>query len=235
MIYIKTLVLAVVSAAVMFALSKLMGNKQISQLNMFDYITGITIGSIASEMSVAADSDHLVPLIAMVVYGLLAFIISRLTERSIKARKLLSGKPLVLFDRRVIYKDNMKKARIDMSDLLTMCRIAGYPNLDGVETVVFEINGAVSVLPKSADRPLTPKDMGLCGKEERYPATVLMDGAVIEENLRDAGLSREWLLSELSKKGFSELSKVMLATVDDSGELSAFACDAEKADKDIFE
>lgn len=151
MIYVRTVLVSIASAVVLFILTKLMGNKQISQINMFDYVTGITIGSIAAEMAVT-DEDIAVPLIAMAVYALLAVFISTATRLSVKCRKILSGRPLVLFDRGVVYKDNMKKARLDMSDFLTMCRVAGYHDLTEIETAVLEYTGALSVLPKSQVR-----------------------------------------------------------------------------------
>lgn len=88
-----TILATVGSIIVMFAISKLLGNKQISQLTLFDYINGITIGSIASEMAVSQEMDELiVPVIAMVLYGLTGFLLSVLTMKSIHCRHFLSGK-----------------------------------------------------------------------------------------------------------------------------------------------
>lgn len=95
-----TILATVGSIIVMFAISKLLGNKQISQLTLFDYINGITIGSIASEMAVSQEMDELiVPVIAMVLYGLTGFLLSVLTMKSIHCRHFLSGKPILLIEK----------------------------------------------------------------------------------------------------------------------------------------
>ena len=234
MIYVRTVLVSIASAVVLFILTKLMGNKQISQINMFDYVTGITIGSIAAEMAVT-DEDIAVPLIAMAVYALLAVFISTATRLSVKCRKILSGRPLVLFDRGVVYKDNRKKARLDMSDFLTMCRVAGYHDLTEIETAVLEYTGALSVLPKSQVRPATPADLQVPVQEVRYAASVVMDGRILERNLTDAGYSRPWLMSELDKAGYQDIKKVMLATVDDTGRLNVYRSSMDKKEEDIFE
>ena len=95
---LKVIILSIVSEIVLFILAKLMGNKEISQLSMFDYVIGITIGSIAAEMATALESDYLQPLVAMVVYAIVAIIISLLCEKSFKARRFIYGNSLVLME-----------------------------------------------------------------------------------------------------------------------------------------
>ena len=144
--YLKIVVFSVVSVVVLFILTKLMGNKQISQLNMFDYIVGITIGSIAAEMATELEGDPLHFIIAMSVYAFLALGISLITAKSLRARRFFSGKPMVIFDNGTIYRENLKKARMDVSDFLTYARLAGYSNLAQVKTAVLEYNGSVSFI-----------------------------------------------------------------------------------------
>ena len=113
-----TILATVGSIIVMFAISKLLGNKQISQLTLFDYINGITIGSIASEMAVSQEMDELiVPVIAMVLYGLTGFLLSVLTMKSIHCRHFLSGKPILLIEKGKIYPENLRLFR-HLKDIL---------------------------------------------------------------------------------------------------------------------
>ena len=86
---LKVIILSIVSEIVLFILAKLMGNKEISQLSMFDYVIGITIGSIAAEMATALESDYMPPLVAMIVYALVAIAISLICEKSLKARRFI--------------------------------------------------------------------------------------------------------------------------------------------------
>ena len=93
-----------------------------SQLSMFDYIIGITIGSIAAEMSTALENDFMQPLVAMAVYAVVSIIISLLSYKSMKIRRLVSGNSLILLDNGEIYRDNLKKAKLDINEFLMQCR-----------------------------------------------------------------------------------------------------------------
>ena len=93
-----------------------------SQLSMFDYIIGITIGSIAAEMSTALESDFMQPVVAMAVYASVSIIISVLSYKSIKVRRIVSGNSLILLDNGELYRDNLKKAKLDLNEFLMQCR-----------------------------------------------------------------------------------------------------------------
>ena len=107
-----TALTSIVSIVVLFLLTKMMGTKQVSQMTMFDYAVGITIGSVAAELATELERP-VEPLTALVIYGLAALGISLLTNRSVKARALVTGKPLVLLENGVIYRENLKKARLE--------------------------------------------------------------------------------------------------------------------------
>ena len=150
MIIIKTVLTALSSIIIMFLISKLLGNKQISELNMFDYINGITIGSIASEMAVADNWENVwVAGIAMTIYGLTGFLLSIFTIKSIKARRFFAGTPLLLIEDGKIYPENIKTAKLDTGDLLTRARNAGYFDISQISYAILENNGKISFLPKA--------------------------------------------------------------------------------------
>ncbi len=219
---ILTVVLtSVVSLAVLFALCKLMGNKQISQLSMFDYIIGISIGSIAAEMATELEAP-LYPLAAMVLYALAAFGISILTSRSLTARKLFTGKPILLMDAGVIYRENMRKARFDLSDFLTLCRINGYFNVNDIQTAILEENGTVSILPKAETRPLTPRDVEKYPTQEHVCTNVILDGIPLYRSLTAMGRDENWLNKQLASCGYGNAREVYLATLDSEGKFSAY-------------
>ena len=122
---LKTAWISFLSIIVLFLLTKLMGNKQLSQLSMFDYIIGISIGSIAAECSFEDEHPERM-IVAMIIYALSAYAVSIITGKSTYFRKVLIGRPLILFHNGKLYRDNFKKARIDISDFLTHCRNQGY-------------------------------------------------------------------------------------------------------------
>ena len=119
---LKIVALSLGSVIFLFILTKLMGNKEMSQLSMFDYIIGITIGSIAAEMSTALENDFMQPVVAMAVYAVVSIIISVLSYKSLKIRRIISGNSLILLDNWEVYRDNLKKAKLDLNEFLMQCR-----------------------------------------------------------------------------------------------------------------
>jgi uncharacterized membrane protein YcaP (DUF421 family) len=212
------------SLAMLFLLTKLMGNKQVSQLTMLDYIIGISIGSIAAEMATDLETPtH--SLTAMITYGVIAAGVSLVSQRSLKARKIMSGKPLILLDNGKIYRKNMKKGRIDLSEFLMQCRSQGYFDISLIQTAVMEFNGNISILPLSTDRPVTPADIELSPQQEKLTTAVIMDGHVDEKNLKITGNNEIWLTKQLHEQGYNNPSEVFLAMCDSNNKLTIFAMD----------
>jgi uncharacterized membrane protein YcaP (DUF421 family) len=214
------------SILVLFLLAKLMGNKQVSQMNLFDYIVGITIGSIAGEMAFSGEVPvrHLV---ALVVYGLAAALISLFSSKSVRGRAAITGKPLVLLENGVIYRENLKKARLDLNEFLTYCRIGGWFDLNQLHTAVLEHNGAVSFLPKETDRPATPLDLDLTPRQSQVQIPLVMDGQLLRENMEKAGKAETWVHRKLTDQGYQDASKVLLALWDGEEKLTVFPMDTK--------
>ncbi len=231
---LQVLITSAVSLAVLFLLTKLMGNKQVSQLSMFDYIIGISIGSIAAEMATELENPEN-PLAAMIVYGVIAFLVSVISQRSVKVRKVMSGRPLVIMDNGIIYRENLKKARIDLSDFLTQCRTSGYFDLNQIQTAVMEYNGAISFLPVSKYRPATPSDMDIQPEQEYLQITVIMDGHINKSNLKLSGNNEVWLTKQLHLQGYNNPSDVLLALCDNNNKLTVFPMDVKSDPADHYE
>ena len=151
--------LSVFSLVVLFLLTKLIGYRQMSEMSMFDYISGITIGSIAAEMATAPDSSFLEPLTAMIVYGLLTAFLAFITGKNMKIRHFISGSPYILFNDGHLYEGNFKKGHIDLSEFLVQCRLNGFFDLKELQTAILEENGRISFLAKSEHRPVLLKNM----------------------------------------------------------------------------
>ena len=211
----------VLSLVVLFLLTKLMGARQVSQMTMFDYVEGITIGSVAAELATDLDTP-LNSLTALVIYGLAAVGISLWTNRSLKARRILTGKPLVLLEDGVIYRDHLKKARLDLNEFLTFCRIGGWFDLNQLQTAILEHNGIVSILPKETNRPATPADLGQTPKRTVPQTPFVMDGQLLTGNIRQAGKEESWVHRALLRQGYKEETEVLLALWDGGEGLTVF-------------
>ena len=209
------------SLVVLFLLTKLMGAKQVSQMTMFDYVEGITIGSVAAELATNLDAP-LNSLTALVLYGLAAVGISSWTSHSLTARRVLTGKPLVLLEDGVLYRDNLKKAKLDINEFLTFCRIVGWFDLNQLQTAILEHNGVVSFLPKETDRPATPSDLGQTPKKTVVQTPFIMDGRLLTGNIRQAGKEESWVHRALLRQGYREERDVLLALWDGGEKLTVF-------------
>lgn len=205
-----------------------------SQLNMFDYINGITIGSIAAEMATNIEEFEK-PLTAMIIYGIFGFSLSILGCKSIKFRKFLDGTPIVLYNNGKLYNRNLFKAKIDLNSFLFQCRSSGYFNLADLQTIIMEPNGKISFIPISNKRPLTPEDINITPSQEQAVANVIIDGNIMYDNLKHTGNNEQWLMKELKEQKISKLSEVFLATCDSENNLSVYKKHIEKQKNDIFD
>ncbi len=201
------------SFAVLFLSAKLIGHKQIAQLDFFDYITGITIGSIAAEMATELEEPWK-PLLAMVIYGGITLSLSLISSRFPRSRKYLNGTPTILMDHGKLYYENLKKARLDLSEFLVLCRQQGYFDLTTIQTAIFEYNGKLTILPVTTQRPVTPQDLDLNPDQELIFTELIMDGRILEDNLHRMGLDRTWLDKQLKQRHISSAKEVFLAVCD---------------------
>lgn len=206
---IKVILTALLSVAALFGIAKLMGHKQVAQLDFFDYISGITIGSIAAELATELEEPWK-PLIALGIYGGVSVLLNLLTGRFPRTRKYINGTPTILMNDGKLYRKNLKKARLDLSELLLLCREQGYFDLDEVQTAIFEHNGKLSVLPKAANRPVTPADMKITAKAAHIGTEVIMDGRVMGENLARMGRDEGWLCKRLRSQGYKDAAEIFL-------------------------
>ena len=216
-----TVLTTILSILALFLLTKMMGAKQVSQMTMFDYVIGITIGSSAAELATELEEPFR-PLTALIVYALLALAISWASMKSFKARAVMQGRPLVLLENGVIYRENLKKARLDLNEFLTYCRIGGWFDLSQLKTADFENNGTVSFLPKETDRPATLGDLNLNAKQAQVQTPFVMDGRLLSGNVRQAGKEEAWVRQSLLRQGYRDESDVLLALWDGRETLTAF-------------
>ena len=219
---VKIIFTSIGSLAAMFCITRLIGNRQMSQMSMFDYVNGITVGSIAAEFATSLEQDFWLPLTAMAVYGLAAVAIAWGTCKSMALRRFFNGRPTVLFEHGKLYEQNLAAARMDINEFLTQCRAAGYFDLTQLESAVLETNGQVSFLPLSERRPVTPQDLGLAVQPEKPCVCVVMDGRVLAGNLRATGNDEVWL-------------RRALATVNAQNQLAVFARTGRQVKRELFE
>jgi uncharacterized membrane protein YcaP (DUF421 family) len=203
----------------LFITTKILGKKQISELSFFEYVAGITIGSIAGEVVTGLEANMFHGALAVVVFGLVTFLVDYLSIKSKKFSDWAEGKGTVVIQDGKILEDNLKKEKYTIDELSALLRQKNIFKIADVEFAVLEPRGNLSTLLKRENRPLTPKDLQMKMPSEKEPQTVIMDGNIIEESLRCAGKGRGWLYTELEKLGVT-LDNVFLGQVDSYGEIT---------------
>lgn len=221
---ISVVIASTVSLIVLFVLTRLGGKRQIAQMNLFDYVNSITIGSIAAEMATNLEQWYR-PLAAMVVYGVAAFAVHYGTCKSMKIRLVLSGRAIPLMENGTIYKKELNRAKIDLNEFLAQARVAGYFDLNEVQCALLETSGQISFLPKSANRPATPQDLAIQTDPASKWYDLVLDGHLMQEHLRASGNDKTWLDTQLSRAGIGQLSEVFYAACDKQNNF--FACRGE--------
>lgn len=220
--FIKVIVASLLSAAALFLIAKIIGHKQVAQLEFFDYITGITIGSIAAELATTLEKPWWKPAMSMFIFGAVTVGLSIATRKFPRSRKFINGTPSIIMNNGKLYRKNMKKAKLELSEFLLLCRQEGYFNLNDIQTAVFEYNGKLSILPVSTKRPLNPGDIKLTPQPESFGTEIIMDGRIMGNNLARKGLNEQWLKKELKKQGYKHAKEIFLGICYDDNELTLF-------------
>lgn len=205
---------SLISIIILYLVTKLIGKKQVSELSLFDYVIGISIGNFAAEMIINMDTPFLYGCIAMTTFGIVAYLVSVITMKSIIIRKLIIGTPTIVIQNGKLLESNLKKLKMDINDLLEQTRIGGYFDVSEIEYAIVEANGKLSIMPKSIYAPLTPNDMKVKVNKKDIIANIIIDSKIIKESLHNMNKDEEWLNKELKIKGYRDLSKILLATLD---------------------
>lgn len=222
---IKVILTALLSVAALFVVTKIMGHKQVAQLDFFDYVSGITIGSIGAELATELEEPEK-PLIALAIYGLASLAFNLIAHKIPRMRKYINGTPTILMNEGKIYRKNMKKAKLDLSEFMLLCREEGYFDLDDIQTAILEHNGKLSILPKAANRPVTPDDLRIPAKATHIGVEVIMDGRIMGENLLRIERSVSWLERQLKAQGYNDVNKIFLGIYrPKEDKLTLYLCD----------
>ncbi|MGG7099111.1 DUF421 domain-containing protein [Clostridium sardiniense] len=218
-ILISTIIKSILIYILALILSKLIGIKIISQINFFDFIVGISIGSMIAKIII--DKDHVVfsGLVALIMFTLLTIATSYLNLKSYTARSIINAKTLILVENGRIIDKNIKKLRITINELMMKLREKDIFSLEDVQFAIMESNGKLSVLIKADKKPVTPYDMDLKVKGLSLLSDIIIDGKIRDKNLKIAGIDKKWLQSELKKKKINNIEDVFYAGVDKNKKL----------------
>lgn len=226
---------AILSLIFLFFVTKLIGKKQVSELSLFDYVIGISIGNFAAEMTINLESQEANGILAVIIFGIVAYIVSKLTMKSIRLRRFLIGVPtMIIQDGKILY-SSMRRVKMDINDLLEQCRISGYFDISQIEYAILEASGDLSILPKSNFRPVNPNDMKLKVKNDGLVANVVIDGKIMRKNLKHMDKDVDWLIKQLNIKGYNDLNTILLITLDTNEKLNIYEKNKNVDNFDVLE
>lgn len=209
---VKLLLMSFGSVAYLFIISKLMGKKQIAQLEFIDYVMGISIGSISAEMATdLSDSPFWYYLVAMAVFFLFDYFVSILGRKGSFFKGFFKGKPItIIYDGKLLY-PMLKKSKLDVNEVLALCREQGYFDINDIAYAIFENSGVLSVLPKANQKPTVVSDFDIKAKEPSLSHYMVIDGNLSYSSLTDLKKDKEWLFKRLKVSTKQELKNILLA------------------------
>lgn len=211
---------ATLSFFALLMVARILGKKQLGQLTFFHYTTGITFGSIASEIAAQAETPFLDGLIALIWWGVLTYLMTILTIKSKRARVIVDDKPTILIQNGLILESALRKNRLHMDELTMMLREQAVFSVQDVQYALLETTGKLSVLPKPTEQPATKQDVKADVTPPTYiPTEVASDGQIIYENLVELELTEEWLMKKLKKQNVQSVTDVFFAQVQANGSL----------------
>lgn len=212
---------SLISLITLFLVTKLIGKKQVSELSLFDYVIGISIGNFTAEMTMNLEGEYINGIVAIISFGVMAWLVSYITMHSMTLRRIIIGTPTILIQNGKIIERNLKKTMLDINDLLEQCRNNGTFDVNEIEYAIMEANGKISILLKKEFSPLIVKDMNLKLEKNELTSNVIIDGNIMVKNLENSGKEKEWLLKELKIKG-KKVENILLGTLDSNYKLNLY-------------
>ena len=211
---LDTMLRSLMAVIALEVLARVNGAKQISQLSFYDYVTGITIGSMAAVMAIDDQIPFWLPLASMIVFVSASYFEGKLTMQYLKIRKLVDGVPVVLMANGKLIQEHLKHAHLTVNDLLSEARVAGYFNLHDIAYAVMENSGKISFLPYCANTPYTKKDANIKDEIASLYVNVVIDGEVLETELHAIGKDLHWFHHRCDELQYGDVKDILLAIAD---------------------
>ena len=198
---------------VLIAAVRLMGKRQIGQLEPSEFVVTMLAANLATLPIEDPDFPLSTGLAAIVTVLALELVLSLVSMRSIRFRKLLCGKPVILIENGKILRENLRRTRVTLDELTEHLRQKDVLDLESVQFAILETNGSLSVFPYTRERPASAREAGIETRPQHLPVTVVSDGKLQQENLKVAGKDRAWVEKVLKQRG-ATIRDTLLLTVD---------------------
>ena len=233
--FFMLIIKSVASLFALFIFTNALGKKQINQLNMFDYVIGISIGNVVAEMTVNKEVVFFDGVIVMGIYSFISIFISFITTKCISLRRIISGTPITIIENGKIIEKSLIKTKLDINELLEEARIDGYFDISEIEYAIMEANGKISFLPKSKYKPVTSNDLKLKTNYKGLCTNVIIDGKIMINNLKSINKDKNWLIKRLNNLNYKDINNLLLVTCDSNEKITIFEKKIEGSKYGSFE
>ena len=203
---------SIVSLISLFIATKILGKKQVSELSLFDYCIGISIGNFTAEMILVLENQLVNGVVAILTFGVLGYLISYLATKSIALRRYIFGVPTIIMEKGKLSYKALKKLNIDINDFLEQARNAGFFNIEELSYAIMEANGKISFLEKDEYQKPTKKDLKVRKNKSSLVSNIIIDGKLMEENIEATEQTPVWFITQLEKMGYTDYENILLAT-----------------------
>ncbi len=207
--YLRTVILYLV----LILAIRMMGKRQIGQMEPSEFVVTMLVANLATIPMQDGGVPLFFGIVPIVTVLGLELVLSYLSLRSIRLRKLLCGKPVILIENGNILQGNLRKTRLTLDELTGHLREKDVLDLRAVQYAILETNGNLSVFPYPQERPATAAEAGISAQKQYIPLTVISDGVLMKENLQKTGKDLGWVNKVLAKQGAS-VHSTWLLTVD---------------------
>jgi len=210
---------------------KIMGKRQIGQLQPFELVVVLILSEIASSAMQSAAAPILNSLIPIATIAIIQVIMAIINLKSERLRNLICGKPSIIISKGRIVQSEMTKLRMNINDLQEELRANGYFDIADVQYAIMETNGHLSIMPKTDKRPLQPGDLSLNLQQEEPSTAVILDGHINHQALRSINKNKAWLQEQMRKNHIINASDIFIAHADSEGNFSFQLKEAKKGHK----
>jgi len=201
-------------------LTRILGKKQMGHLSFFNYITGITIGSIAGNMVSVNTENFTLELLNLAIWVFLTIVLDILSLKIPITRVIFTGEPTIVIKKGQIIEKSLKGLRMTLDNLTMLLREEGVFTITDVEYAILESNGEITVYRKENTHPVNREDLKIFQEEPKYlPCELIVNGNVIKKNLKEYNLSKEWLNNQLNKYSISDYKEVLYAELQSDGSI----------------
>jgi len=220
MTFLDITIRALCSYFVLLILTRVMGKKQLSQLTFFNYVAGITIGSITANLAVNSSLPIFQGIYSLVLWALLTVLFELCSLKSRAFRTIVNGQPTILIKKGRLMKKQLVRTRTNMDEISMLLRKSNTFDIKEVDYALLDTNGRLSVLKKAEYKNYKVKDAKTPFTENKnMTAQIIIDGQVIDNNLKELNLNNEWLDQEIRKQGYLNVKEIYYAEIGSSGQL----------------